>query len=319
MKYKDYYKTLGLRRDASAEDVKKAYRKLAKKYHPDVSKEADAEEKFKAVNEAYDVLGDAEKRAAYDQLGHYRPGQDFRPPPDWETRFGQGGFSATDMGGMDFADLFSQLFGMGGGVRGAESFGTRRGFRAAEAFQASSGSGLDVETSITLSLEEAYRGSERLLELSAPGAAARQVRVRIPAGAQDGRRLRVPGKGRRSSRGQAGDLYLTIHVAPHALYRLDGKDLILETPITPWEAALGCALSLPTPGGTLRVKVPAGARSGQRLRLAGRGMPAPDQAGDFYVQLQIVLPPDLTDEEKALYERLKALSGFNPRGHFPPG
>jgi curved DNA-binding protein len=300
MKYKDYYQTLGVARDASKEEIKKAYRRLARKYHPDVSKEASAEEKFKEVNEANDVLSDAEKRAAYDQLGSaYRPGQDFRPPPGW---------GGGDASGADFSDLFSQLFGgrkQAGGAR-------RPGFRGAEAMP-----GQDVEASLTLSLEEAFHGVEKHLSLSSQYG-AHDVKLRVPAGALPGKRLRVPGKGQRSPYGgPAGDLYLLIQIAPHPRYRLEGQDIYLDTPITPWEAALGKAITVPTLSGNVRMKVPAGSRGGQKLRLSGRGMPAAAGSGNLYVQLQVVLPAVLSDAERDLYEQLAKLSDFDPRPDFP--
>ncbi|NWG87832.1 MAG: DnaJ domain-containing protein [Hydrogenophilaceae bacterium] len=305
MKYKDYYKILGVGREASTEEIKKAYRKLARKYHPDVSKEPEAEERFKEVNEANDVLSDPEKRAAYDQLGSYQSGQEFRPPPGWG-----GGFAGADMGGMDFGDLFAQMFGGMGGMHDGRGFGGTRGFQGAA-------KGRDVEASIKISLEDAFHGCERSLNLTAPGQAGRTVKVRIPAGALPGMRLRVPGKGGHSPHGPAGDLYLNIEIAPHSLYRLEDKDIVLETPIAPWEAALGTSITVPTLTGSVRLKVPAGARSGQKLRLTGKGMPSAKGAGNFYVLLQIVLPSELSEEEKKLYEQLQALSGFDPRPQFP--
>jgi len=304
MKYKDYYKILGVARDASKEEIKKAYRRLARKYHPDVSKEAGAEEKFKEVNEANEVLSDAEKRAAYDQLGtSYRQGQDFRPPPGWAN-----GSAGGDFSGADFSDLFSQLFGgrkQAGGNR-------RHGFHGGGAMP-----GQDVEASLTLTLEEAFHGVEKHLSLSAQDG-TRDVKLRVPAGALPGKRLRVPGKGQRSPYGgPAGDLYLVIQIAPNARYRLEDKDIYLDAPIAPWEAALGTAITVPTLNGDVRLKVPAGTRSGQRLRLSGRGMPASGGAGNFYVQLQVVLPTVLSDAERALYEQLAKLSDFDPRPDFP--
>lgn len=303
MKYKDYYQILGVARDAGKEDIKKAYRRLARKYHPDVSKEIGAEEKFKEVNEANEVLSDAEKRAAYDQLGSsYRPGQDFRPPPGW------GGGSGGDFSGADFSDLFSQLFG----GRQHAGGGRRPGFHGAGAVP-----GQDSEASLTLSLEEAFHGVEKHLSLSAQDG-TRDVKLRVPAGALPGKRLRVAGKGQRSPYGgQAGDLYLVIKIAPNARYRLEDKDIYLDTPIAPWEAALGTAITVPTLNGNVRVKVPAGTRSGQKLRLSGRGMPVSAGAGDFYVQLQVVLPAALSEAERALYEQLARLTDFDPRPDFP--
>ena len=302
MKYKDYYQILGVARDAAKEDIKKAYRRLARKFHPDVSKEAGAEEKFKDVNEAHEVLSDPEKRAAYDQLGTaYRPGQDFRPPPGWAG--GRGDFA-----GADFSDLFSQLFG----GRKHAGGGRRPGSQGAGALP-----GQDVEAGLTLSLEEAFHGVEKHLSLSTQDG-SRDVKLRVPAGALAGKRLRVPGKGQRSPLGgAAGDLYLVIQIAPHARYRLEQRDLYLDTPIAPWEAALGTAITVPTLNGNVRVKVPAGSRSGQKLRLSGRGMPGADGAGNFYVQLQVVLPATLSAAEQELYEQLAEVSGFDPRPDFP--
>lgn len=307
MKYKDYYKILGVSRDASADEIKKAYRKLARKYHPDVSKEKDAEERFKEVNEANDVLSDPDKRAAYDQLGSYRSGQEFRPPPDWGERFGEGGFSHADFGGMDFADLFSQMFGTGGGAHAG-----RRGFSAGMR-------GRDVESTLHLTLEEAFHGTEKTLQLASPGQAPRTVTVRVPAGAVTGKKLRVRGKGESSMHGQAGDLLLRIEVDPHPMFGLDGKDLLLDLPVTPWEAVLGATVQVPTMGGSVRLRVPAGARSGQKLRLAGKGMPAASGHGDLYAVVQLVLPPEVSGEERELYEKLADISRFDPRPRFPRG
>lgn len=305
MKYKDYYKTLGVARDAKTEDIKKAYRRLARKYHPDVSKETGAEEKFKEVNEANDVLSNPEKRSAYDQLGSYQPGQDFRPPPGWGGR--TGGFSGRgDAAGMDFSDFFSQMFGAEGGA-GMGTGGRRRAPQR----------GQNIEATLSLTLEEAFHGCEKQINLAASGE-QRSVKMRVPAGSLPGKRLRLTGKGHASPMGgTAGDLLLTLQVLPHTLYRLDGKDIYLDMPITPWEAALGGVLTVPTLAGNRRLKIPVGARSGQKLRLSGRGMPTSEGTGDFFVQLLIVLPPTLSDEEKGLYERLQLLSNFDPRPAFP--
>ena len=311
MKYKDYYKILGVERGAGEDDIKKAYRRLARKYHPDVSKEKDAEEKFKEVGEAYEVLKDAEKRAAYDQLGSYSPGQDFRPPPDWERQFGHGhGFG--EFAGADFGDFFADLFGgahrAGGGMRGAAV------------------AGRDYEVAVPITLEEASRGVERDLRLEMPetGPHGRTVRtpktikVRIPKGAADGQKLRVPGKGGQGARGgPAGDLYLNVAIEPHPLFKVSGRDLSLEVPLTPWEAALGASVEVPTLEGRVRLKIQPGARTGQKMRIAGKGLPQPGGGhGDFYAVLQVVVPPTLTDQEKALFEELAGVSTFNPRGHF---
>lgn len=305
MKYKDYYKVLGVARDASADEIKKTYRRLARKYHPDVSKEKDAEEHFKEVSEAYEVLSDAKKRAAYDQLGAHRSGQEFRPPPDWGSRFGRGGFSQSDLGGMDLGDLFAQMFGMGAGASAGHQ-GFSGGMR-----------GRDVEATVRLPLEEAYSGVEKALHLAAPGQSPRMVKVRIPAGVLSGRRLRVRGKGGSSMHGEAGDLLLQIEVEPHPLFRLEGKDILLDLPVMSWEAVLGANIAVPTLSGNIRVRVPAGAKTGQKLRLPGRGMPEADGKGDFYVVIRVVVPAEVSDEERELYERLSKLSRFDPRPDFP--
>lgn len=301
MQYKDYYRTLGVERGASAEEIKKAYRRLARKYHPDVSTEKDAEERFKAVNEAHEVLGDAEKRAAYDRLGAYSPGQEFRPPPGWERQFGQGGgFRAEDLDGLDLGDLFSGLFGRRGGPgpgpgRGA---GRRPGTRPSA----------PLEAEATISLDEAFRGTERTFQISAANGAQYPVTVRIPAGATDGSRLRVP------SRGVAGDIALTIRIAPHPLFRCDGRNLLVDLPLGPHEAVLGASVEVPTPAGAVRLKVRPGTSSGQRLRLAGRGLPNPKgDPGDLYAVVQIRVPTEPTPEELEAYQALARVSSFDPR------
>lgn len=306
MQYKDYYKILGVERGASEEDIKKAYRKLARKYHPDVSKEKDAEEKFKAVNEANDVLSDAEKRAAYDQLGSYKPGQNFRPPPGWEQQFGGG--SHGDFGNMDFGDLFAQMFGGGMGGHG------RRGFGQA---------GQDFEMTLEITLEEAYQGGEKTLQIEVPEPSGqgmmvrvpRTIKVRIPKGATEGQRLRLPGKGGSGQHGgKAGDLYLRIAFVPHRWYKPEGHDLTLDVPLTPWEAALGAQVEIPTLAGNVRLKVKPGSRSGQKMRLIGKGLPkANDGFGDLYCVFQIATSEVLSDKERELFEALQETSTFNPR------
>jgi len=303
MKYKDYYQVLGVSRKATTDEIKKAYRRLARKYHPDVSKETGAEEKFKEINEAHEVLADTDKRAAYDQLGAYRPGQDFRPPPGWGDRFGGGG---AGFEGGDFSDLFSQLFG--GGMGGQRA----HGFRAGSQRHAP---GQDTEARLALSLEEAFHGAEKQVNVD-----GRSLMIRIPAGVLPGKRLRLAGKGQPSPYGGPhGDLYLNLDIAPHPHYRLEGKDIYLDTPIAPWEAALGATLTVPTLTGQVRIKVAPGAQSGQKLRLAGKGMPAREGHGDFYVQLTIVVPDKLTEQERSLYEQLAKTSDFDPRAGFVKG
>lgn len=309
MKYKDYYRILGLERNASAQEIKKAYRKLAHKYHPDVSKEPNAEEKFKEVAEAYETLKNPEKRAAYDQLGSYQPGQDFRPPPDWQKQYSDMHFSADD---IDLSDLFA---GLGGG-----RFHARRG-HGGRAIP-----GEDYEVAVHITLEEAYRGTEVELDLSMPefdeqGLLHRVPHVfktRIPKGVTDGQRLRIPGKGGKGfNGGRHGDLYLNIALHPHSLFRVSGHDLYLDLPLTPWEAVLGTTVDVPTPGGPVRLKVPPGTHAGQKLRLGKRGLPKPRAGeGDLFAVVQITVPSVISEQERALYQQLAGGATFNPRGHF---
>ena len=311
MKYQDYYAILGVKRDAGADEIKTAYRKLARKYHPDVSKEKDAEEKFKAMAEAYETLKDPEKRAAYDQLGSHAAGQDFRPPPDWEQHFAQGQSSFDD---IDLADLFAGLGGGGGG-----------GFRR-RADPNAPIPGRDYEAAVRVTLEQAFGGTEVEMDLSVPeydenGVAhrvPRMVTVRIPKGVTDGQKLRVPGKGGKGLRGgRTGDLYLDITVTPHRLFRADGRDLYVDLPLAPWEAVLGASIELPTPAGPVSLKVPAGTRAGQQLRLAGRGLARADgTAGNLYAIVQIAVPTVPDDAQRALFRQLAETSTFNPRAHF---
>jgi curved DNA-binding protein len=319
MKYKDYYETLGVPRDASADDIKKAYRRLARKYHPDVSKEKNAEERFKEVSEAYETLNDTDKRAAYDRLGRHRPGEEFRPPPGWADQFGQGFRGAGGFGGyteeVDLSDLFGDLFGSGarrGGARGRE-----RGFAMP---------GQDLEAEVQITLEDAALGTEVHLDVGVPEYDAqgmprripKTITVRIPKGVTDGQKLRVPGKGGAGANGgPSGALYLNIRLRPHRLFKPDGHDLYLDVPITPSEAVHGTNIEVPTVGGRVRLKITPGARSGQKLRLAEKGLPKPGGgAGDLYAVLQITVPESPSARERALYEELAQVSTFNPRRHF---
>jgi curved DNA-binding protein len=306
MQYRDYYAILGVARDASEEQIKQAYRKLARKYHPDVSKEAGAEEKFKEVAEAYQTLKDPEKRTAYDQLGSHRAGEDFRPPPSWEQQWqGQSGDS-TFADSIDLADLFAHL------GAGAVHGGARRPIP-----------GRDFEVPVAISIEEAYEGTHIDLDLNLPEydeqGRLRRVphafRARIPKGATQGQRLRLPGKGGRGfNGGRNGDLYLDISLRPHALYRPNGHDLYLDLPLAPWEAVLGTSVEVPTPGGRVRLKVPPGTPAGQQLRLPHRGLPKPrGEQGNLYAIVQIVVPSVTSEPERALYQQLADVSGFNPR------
>lgn len=306
MKFKDYYQVLGVERGASQDDVKRAYRRLARKYHPDVSKEPDAEARFKEVREAYEVLKDPEKRAAYDQFGeNWKAGQDFQPPPDWEPRHGFGGEAFT---GGDFSDFFETLFGQGrsGGFT----------FRAGGRLR-----GEDVSATITIPIEDAWQGASRTLTLEVPeiDSSGRPVRrrrtlnVKIPKGITAGKRIRLerqggPGVGG----GPPGDLYLTVEFEPHPLYRAEGRDIWLDLPVTPWEVALGRKVKVPTLGGTVDLRIPPGSGSGKTLRLKGRGLPG-TPPGDQYVKLDVVVPPVTGEGLRELYEKLEREHDVNPR------
>ncbi len=309
MKYKDYYKTLGVEKNASADDIKKAYRKLARKYHPDVSKEPGAEAKFKEVGEAYETLKSPEKRAAYDNLGNYQPGQDFRPPPDWEKQFGDRQFSFDD---IDLSDLLAGL------ARGRQ--------RTAGGGRAMPIPGEDYEVTAPITLEQAANGTELDLDLRVPEYdeqgfprhVQRSFKARIAKGATEGQRLRLPGKGGKGiNGGRDGDLYLNVVLHPHRLYRVNGHDLYIDLPLAPWEAVLGATVEVPTLAGTVRLKVPPATQAGQQLRLAKRGLPKPRSGeGDLYAIVQIVVPTSPTEEERALFTQLATVSKFNPRSHF---
>jgi curved DNA-binding protein len=315
MKFKDYYEVMGVARDASQDVIKRAYRRLARRFHPDVSKEPDAEAKFKELQEAYEVLKDPEKRAAYDQLGeNWRAGQDFRPPPDWGKGFefsrGRAGRAPRDEGLGEFSDFFSELFGARSPF-GRASTTSQRGFSAA---------GQDHMARVEIELEDAYRGGARTIELRTPEMTAdghvrvkpRTLRVSIPAGVTEGQQIRLAGQGSPGlGGGPAGDLYLEVSIRPHALYTLDGRDVTIELPVAPWEAALGEQVSVPTLGGPVDMKLPVGARAGQKLRLRGRGLPGPTP-GDQYVLLKIVLPPD-SPRAREFFERMKQELPFDPR------
>ena len=309
MKYKDYYAILGVDRKAKAEDIKKAYRKLARKYHPDVSKEKDSKEKFQEVSEAYETLKDTEKRAAYDQLGSHQPGQDFRPPPGWEQQFtaGEGAFE-----GIDLADLFASLRGGRGGFRGG---------RARPDMPIP---GEDFEVTARITLEQAYHGTTlelnlQMAEYDEKGRVRRVPHVftaRIPKGVTEGERLRLPGKGGKGlNGGRDGDLYLNIAVAPHKFFRVSGRDLYFDLPLAPWEAVLGTTVEIPTPGGAVRLKIRPGTQAGQQLRLAKRGLPKPGAEGDLYALVQIAVPASASEREQALYRELGSSSTFDPRAH----
>ena len=322
MEFKDYYKVMGVARDATEAQIKQAYRKLARKYHPDVSKEPDAEARFKEVGEAYEVLRSAEKRAAYDRLGSGpRPGEDFRPPPDFGAGFEFGGAGAGGPGpqGADYSDFFESLFGRA--RAGAARHAGERGFEGG-----GSGRGEDHHARVMLDLDASLSGGSRSFTLRVPEIDAeghlsvreRVLNVQIPKGILPGQTIRLAGQGSKPLDGTgrpgatAGDLYIEVEFEPHSLYRVEGRDLYLDLPVSPWEAALGASVKTPTPGGTVELKIPPGSHAGSKLRLKGRGIPA-SPAGDFYVVLQIALPPAADDKVKAAYRALADAMPFNPR------
>ncbi len=306
MEFKDYYKTLGVDPKASQDEIKKAYRRLARKFHPDVSDEADAESRFKDVGEAYEVLRDPEKRKEYDQLraGGYRAGQGFEPPPDWQPS--GGGFRSRESFGEDlggFSDFFETLFGRGRARQ------TREPAR-----------GRDLHARVEIDLETAVSGGQQRLTLQQPEvgpdgtvrSGRRSLDVRIPPGVGDGQQLRLRGKGEAGPDGRAGDLFLEVRIRPHRLFELDGRNVHLSLPISPWEAALGARVRVPTPGGSVEMNIPEGSSSGRRLRLKGRGLPG-KPPGDQYVSLRIVMPPVETPRQRELMETMQREMDFNPR------
>jgi curved DNA-binding protein len=317
VKFQDYYKILGVGRDASEDEIKRAYRKLARKYHPDVNKDKGAEEKFKQINEAHEVLKDPEKRKLYDQLGpDWQSGQDFKPPPGWENthfEFRTGpGAETFDFGG-GFSDFFETLFGsrMAGGGRASG----RQGSWVMR--------GQDHEAEIEIDLESAYRGATRTLTLQGheidPQGQVRptvqNIQVKIPSGVIDGTRIRLTGKGGEGmGGGPPGDLYLKVRIEPHPRFSLDGHNLQAEVPITPWEAALGGTVQVATMDGTVNLKIPPNSQSGQKLRLRGKGFPKKTgERGDLIARLKIVIPKKLTAREKELFAEMAKDSSFNPR------
>lgn len=316
MQYKDYYHILGLSKQASQDDIKRAYRKLARKYHPDVSKEKNAEERFKEVSEAYEVLKDPEKRAAYDQLGpNWKAGQEgFRPPPDWNSgfEFHGGGFTGANSGGSQFSDFFESLFGRGTGGFRRSTRGQRSGFHQSR--------GEDSRAKVIIDLEDTYLGSSRNITLrnsvlgtnGHPHLKQRTLNVKIPRGIKSGQTIRLQGQGSPGAGGGLpGDLYLEVEFNPHSIYKVDGRDVSLELPITPWEAALGGKIAVPTPSGKVELKIPPLSSSGKRMRLKGRGIPG-TPPGDFFVVLEIVMPDHLTDKEQSLYQALQQEAASHP-------
>jgi curved DNA-binding protein len=311
MEFKDYYKILGVERNASQDDIKRAYRRLARKYHPDVSKEADAEARFKEMKEAYEVLKDPEKRSAYDQFGsNWKAGQDFQPPPNWQREYSFGGGAESFGDAGQFSDFFETLFGQS---RGGAGFG---GFRSSGRMK-----GEDVNAAISIPVEDAYHGASRTITLEVPEADPRgsvqrrrkTLNVKIPAGITAGKRIRLEGQGGPGIGGSpAGDLYLAVDFEPHPFYRADGRDIHLELPVTPWEAALGRKVKVPTMGGAVDLQIPRGSSSGKILRLKGRGLPG-TPPGDQYVELKVVVPPASDEKTQELYESLERGHSVNPR------
>ena len=311
MEFKDYYKIMGVARDATQDEIKRAYRTLARKYHPDVSKAPDAEARFKELGEAYAVLKDLEKRAAYDQLGsNWQAGQDFRPPPDWNKGFEfSGDGSAGAAGAADFSDFFELLYG-----RGFESGGHRQ--------QAAHARGEDHHAKVMIDLEDAYNGATRTIKLKRPELNAEgrvvmrphQLNVTIPRGVRAGQHIRLAGQGAAGiGQGPPGDLYLEIEFHPHPLYRVDQRDVYLDLPLAPWEAALGATLKVPTPTAAVDLKIPPKSVAGGKLRLKGRGIPG-TTPGDFYVVLQLVLPEADSETSQAFYAQMaEQFKSFNPR------
>ena len=313
MQFKDYYQVLGVARDATADAIKKAYRQLARKYHPDVSKEADAAARMSEINEAYAVLSDAERRAAYDAVGQgRRQGESFTPPPDWDAGFEFSGRGTEGMDAGDFSDFFAELFGRAGGGARRRSGGASFEMR-----------GQDHHAKIVLDLEDAWRGATRQVTLRSPQVDAqghvslqpRTLDVKIPAGVKPGQLIRLAGQGGAGHGGApAGDLFLEVHFKPHPRFRIDGAHLVADLPVAPWEAALGAVVPVALPdGSTLKVRVPAGAQSGRQLTVRGKGLPGAT-AGDLELVVRVVLPSAFDPRARKLYEQMAAdLTDFDAR------
>jgi curved DNA-binding protein len=310
MKYKDYYAILGVERTATQDDIKHAYRKLARKYHPDVSKHDNAEDRFKELGHAYEVLKDPEKRTAYDRMGsEWRDGQDFQPPPNWDAGFEFSGAANKGSSQADLDNFFDAMFGDA----------ARAPFRG----ERPSAMGHDHHAKVVIDLEDAYRGAQRSISLQMPVIdehghvvlQSRTLNVSIPKGLQAGQHLRLAGQGSAGDSGPAGDLYLEIAFREHTRFRVNGRDVLLDLPVAPWEAVLGAQVTVPTPDGSVEMTVPKGSGGGRRLRLKGKGIPA-SPPGDLYVILNIVLPPADNEPRKAAYDAMRQAFNFDPRAHF---
>lgn len=312
MKYVDYYKVLGVDRDSSLADIKKAYRRLAHKYHPDISQEPKAEDRFKEVADAYNTLKDAEKRAAYDKLGDHTQGEDFVPPQSWQQDFG--GARTQDFSDVDLSDLMA-------------AFAAARGQGQQHAQHPMRGE--DFEIVLPITIEQTYAGAQTQLSVTLPEIDSqglirrvpRTFQVKVPMGAADGQRLRLNGKGGVSPNGgPPGDLYMVMKIQEHRLYQMDAKDLYVQLPLAPWEAVLGATVQVPTPGGRVELNIPAGTNGGRKLRLSKRGLPAPTGSpGDLYAVVRIEVPKSLSERERELYVQLAAASSFDPRSELYSG
>lgn len=315
MEFKDYYTTLDIDRDATQEEVKRAYRKLARKFHPDINKDADAEQRFKEVGEAYEVLQDTEKRAAYNKFGkNWKAGQDFDPPPNWDKGFEFHGGGYTENDASQFSDFFESLFGAKGGGAYSGPFADQR--------RQYSGKGQDLHAKIAINLEDSYNGSKQSLTLQRPAlnesghviTRPHILQVNIPKGVTEGQQIRLAGQGAEGiGGGTHGDLFLEIAFNKHPHFTPDKRDIMLTLPVSPWEAALGGTIPIPTLGGKVEMKIPPGSQTGKRLRLKGRGLRTAKHKGDQYVTLAIIVPSPKTDADKDLFHNMEKSMSFNPR------
>lgn len=318
VQYKDYYESLGVARTASDAEIKKAFRKLAREYHPDVAKDKKkAEEKFKEINEAYEVLSDPTKRKKYDELGpNWKQGAEFQAPPGWggmggrNFRGGNARGEEFEFSGTGFSDFFEQLFGARGRGAGFSGRGFPGGVYAEEEY---SERGRDIEGDIMVTLEEALHGSVRTVNVR-HNSRNESYQVKIPAGVTEGQKLRVAGRGEAGAGGgEAGDLYLRVRLAKHPDFEVDDHNLIYEAELAPWEAVLGASISVPTLEGRVNIKIPAGTQNGQKLRVRGRGLPQREGQGDLIVVTRVEVPKNISDAERKLWEQLASESKFNPR------